>query len=599
MAASRSAPRVAIVTALAASLGAACSPDARLGVAAPEPGAGGGWPSCVEPPPSHDGDGDGLPDAIDVCPDARDAAQLDSDGDGVGDACDPCPLDDTDGCVDVLLALYRLDESAGATAVADAGPAGAPGGAVVGSVTFGAPGRVGTAARFDGAGRVELTSVGTASELSLSARVRLAAAGSGTRTLVASAAYAMSVDASGRLRCAFFANGLTAEVTATAPLVAESWHHVACVRPVDPTSPTPRIGAFVDGVFVAAAVAPPGFEGPGAPGTVVLGAAPDGTAGLVGELDDVRFVAFGVAVDADRDRDGVADVVDVCPGVPNFGQLDANADFAGEACARRSGSLCQADADCDDANPCTSDACTPCGCVYRAAAGACDDGDAFTAGDACQDGRCSGSHRDYAPASDETLPAGDHFFARVSIPVGVTVTCAGATEGAFYGRGCVLHAAEIDIAGTLTADGMGYGPSQGPGAGSDGGSHGGAGYGAVWDATYGDLGAPSALGSGGLGSAGGGSIRIVATGAVRIDGALTARGAPHAGFHTGAGGSLWIRAAALTGTGLVSAAGGPANADGEHGGGGGRIKLEVLGLAFAGERSVAGGGSAGVGTLVE
>jgi Thrombospondin type 3 repeat len=39
----------------------------------------------------HDEDGDGIPDAIDVCPYVADPQQLDSDGDGVGDACDPEP----------------------------------------------------------------------------------------------------------------------------------------------------------------------------------------------------------------------------------------------------------------------------------------------------------------------------------------------------------------------------------------------------------------------------------------------------------------------------------------------------------------------------
>lgn len=38
-----------------------------------------------------DGDHDGIPDAVDLCPGLFDSAQLDSDGDGVGDACDNCP----------------------------------------------------------------------------------------------------------------------------------------------------------------------------------------------------------------------------------------------------------------------------------------------------------------------------------------------------------------------------------------------------------------------------------------------------------------------------------------------------------------------------
>lgn len=38
-----------------------------------------------------DTDGDGVPDALDICPAKPNADQLDTDGDGVGDACDNCP----------------------------------------------------------------------------------------------------------------------------------------------------------------------------------------------------------------------------------------------------------------------------------------------------------------------------------------------------------------------------------------------------------------------------------------------------------------------------------------------------------------------------
>src|SRR4051794_12570937 len=40
---------------------------------------------------THDEDGDGRPDACDVCPHVADPDQGDSDGDGVGNACDPGP----------------------------------------------------------------------------------------------------------------------------------------------------------------------------------------------------------------------------------------------------------------------------------------------------------------------------------------------------------------------------------------------------------------------------------------------------------------------------------------------------------------------------
>jgi hypothetical protein len=38
----------------------------------------------------RDGDGDGVCDADDDCPDVANAGQADADGDGIGDACDPC-----------------------------------------------------------------------------------------------------------------------------------------------------------------------------------------------------------------------------------------------------------------------------------------------------------------------------------------------------------------------------------------------------------------------------------------------------------------------------------------------------------------------------
>jgi len=70
-------------------------------------------PSCVPSRPNEytgqtsatDKDGDGVPDATDVCPDVFDPArpvdqgkQGNADGDAKGDACDPCPSDPTDKC---------------------------------------------------------------------------------------------------------------------------------------------------------------------------------------------------------------------------------------------------------------------------------------------------------------------------------------------------------------------------------------------------------------------------------------------------------------------------------------------------------------------
>lgn len=70
-------------------------------------------PTCVPSRPneytgqssSGDKDGDGVPDATDLCPDVFDPArpldqgkQGNADGDAKGDACDPCPNDPNDGC---------------------------------------------------------------------------------------------------------------------------------------------------------------------------------------------------------------------------------------------------------------------------------------------------------------------------------------------------------------------------------------------------------------------------------------------------------------------------------------------------------------------
>ncbi len=55
--------------------------------------AGDGGVAIDAPTPLPDRDGDGVPDATDLCPDVPDPAQTDLDGDGLGDACD----DDRDG----------------------------------------------------------------------------------------------------------------------------------------------------------------------------------------------------------------------------------------------------------------------------------------------------------------------------------------------------------------------------------------------------------------------------------------------------------------------------------------------------------------------
>ncbi|HNT74405.1 MAG TPA: Ig-like domain-containing protein, partial [Anaerolineae bacterium] len=131
----------------------------------------------------------------------------------------------------------------------------------------------------------------------------------------------------------------------------------------------------------------------------------------------------------------------------------------------------------------------------------------------------------------------------------------------------------------VRADGLGYASGAGPGAGDTGGGpwnqgggggHGGWGGAGTGDnpggVPYGDVYRPSQMGSGGgrsgshLGGAGGGAIHLVVD-ALRLDGALSTNGL-NAGYGGtvagggGAGGSLWIEAQTVTGTGLIHANGG-------------------------------------------
>jgi hypothetical protein len=84
---------------------------------------------------------------------------------------------------------------------------------------------------------------------------------------------------------------------------------------------------------------------------------------------------------------------------------DGSACTTGDACAQ--GECVGAAVPCDDANPCTDDACVPAsGCTHTPNAAACDDGDACTVEEACAGGRCAGARPadcdDANPCTDET-----------------------------------------------------------------------------------------------------------------------------------------------------------------------------------------------------
>jgi hypothetical protein len=139
----------------------------------------------------------------------------------------------------------------------------------------------------------------------------------------------------------------------------------------------------------------------------------------------------------------------------------------------------------------------------------------------------------------------------------------------------------IDAGGTIDATGRGYTlnttyPGATTPANGSGGSH--IGTGGLWDSptgsTFGSVYQPQEAGAGGesgAGLTGGGVIRIQAASVV-LDGTIRADGVSADGqSRGGAGGSVWISAAAMSGTGSVSANGSHAN---YGSGAGGSIAIE-------------------------
>jgi len=178
----------------------------------------------------------------------------------------------------------------------------------------------------------------------------------------------------------------------------------------------------------------------------------------------------------------------------------------------------------------------------------------------------------------------------------------------------VLH--DLDLAGSLNVDYLGFPQTNGPGAGASlasqgsGGGYGGLGgsssSGAPGGTMYGSALQPVDFGSGGGsgantitgGSQGGGALRVSVGGTLIVNGNLSADG--NFGWQDdsggGAGGSVWLTAKTLAGTGNISAAGGDGDLFGGGGGGGGRIAIYAPTNLFAGTTNASGGFGAWSGT---
>ncbi len=159
----------------------------------------------------------------------------------------------------------------------------------------------------------------------------------------------------------------------------------------------------------------------------------------------------------------------------------------------------------------------------------------------------------------------------------------------------VLGDVFIDETSRLDVSSMGSPGGVGPGAGStgnaqfpigEGASYGGSGrsaYRTRGGDLYGSHSAPTLFGSGGgrgwisgglvASGPGGGAIRIDASGRIEMHGRISSNGGDGTSLFRGAGsgGSIWLRAHEISGTGIIEANGGKVGQPG----GGGRIALEA------------------------
>ena len=156
-------------------------------------------------------------------------------------------------------------------------------------------------------------------------------------------------------------------------------------------------------------------------------------------------------------------------------------------------------------------------------------------------------------------------------------------------RVCLTVLGDMEIAqgGFIDVTGKGWNRGVGPGAPTTdllSASHGG--VGADNKPCYGSVFEPVAPGSGGLGrteSDGGGVVRLTVGGTLVVNGEIVSTSIIP-GFGSGAGGSIWITAGALSGSGVISARGGNFS-NGNYGGagGGGRVAIYLTeATSFAG-----------------
>jgi hypothetical protein len=165
----------------------------------------------------------------------------------------------------------------------------------------------------------------------------------------------------------------------------------------------------------------------------------------------------------------------------------------------------------------------------------------------------------------------------------------------------ILHTNSLVLADKISVTGIGGGGPYGQGAGHGGyGGISGSGFATDGGGSYGSVNSPTSAGSRGgassaMGGNGGGVIRLNISGAIHLDGIVSASGgsgtasSASAYYGGGSGGSIWLSAGSFSGTGLVRVNGGDGLLPYGGGGAGGRIAVTFNTNAFSGLITAYGG----------
>jgi hypothetical protein len=199
---------------------------------------------------------------------------------------------------------------------------------------------------------------------------------------------------------------------------------------------------------------------------------------------------------------------------------------------------------------------------------------------------------------------GGHAFNSVRLADGGILTHSAGSNGLSL---TISNDFQVELGGAIQLSGRGFAGNAGTGNGGEMGSSGaGAGHGGYGGLSsdnasggncYGVYHEPVTLGSGGgqggggVGGAGGGAIKLFIDGNALLDGDVFANGANATNSRSGggSGGSIWITAQTISGSGAITANGGNGEPIHGGGGGGGRIAIYSNTNNFSGSLAAHGG----------